>query len=65
MIVEYSRENGLRLLDADDFKRFKVTLMGFDRPPPNPGNGLEIHGADALVPIDLVPALPGSPISTP
>lgn len=60
MIVEHSAQHGYRLLEAEDTRRFKVVLRDAD-PVAGDGDGVVIDGDDALVPIDLVPRLPGAP----
>lgn len=60
MIVEIGMAPGPRLAEADDLKRFKVRLSGGPADAAAAG-GVVISGDDALVPIDLVPTLPGAP----
>ncbi|MFB9263080.1 hypothetical protein ACFFWD_07835 [Bradyrhizobium erythrophlei] len=62
MIIEYSPEKGLQLVQPLDFCGFKLVLKG-----PVPHNTPALRGItlidqdNALVPIDLVPKLPGHP----
>lgn len=60
MIVEHSAQFGLRLLEASDTHRFKVLLRDGETTVAE-GTGFEIDGDRALVPIELVPVLPGAP----
>ena len=60
MIIDYAPGTGLRLLEADDLKRFKLRLpVNVIRP--------EIAGLvfvdddNALIGVDLPPSLPGAP----
>ena len=60
MIIHHSA-TGLRLDEAQDFKRFKVVLAGSTQAAAEAA-GLRFADADnALVPVALVPALPGAP----
>ncbi|MBW8637342.1 hypothetical protein K1W69_09095 [Hoeflea sp. WL0058] len=60
MIVDYEKSRGLRLLEAEDTRNFKVTIASpVDLPPAE--RGLKINGMEALVPIALPPSLPGAP----
>lgn len=60
MIVHHSA-TGLRLDEPQDFRHFKVVLSGTDQPAAEAA-GLRFADADnALVPVALVPALPGAP----
>ncbi len=62
MMIEYSPEKGLRLAEPFDFCKFKLVLKG-----PLAANFSDLKGItlvdhdNALVPIDLVPVLPGCP----
>ncbi len=62
MIVEYSSQDGLALLEAEDLRKFKVLLRG---PVPSMRPAIEgvtfVDDDNALVAIDIVPALPGAP----
>ena len=60
MIVECGGGMGPRLIEPNDLKRFKVRLI-VGQAGPACLAGIEIGGGDALVPIDLVPRLPGAP----
>jgi hypothetical protein len=62
MIVEYSPESGACLVDAFDFRRFKLVLKGELAVGSPTSEGITLVDDDnALVPVDLVPALPGRP----
>ncbi|MEN3380435.1 MAG: hypothetical protein V7608_479 [Hyphomicrobiales bacterium] len=60
MIIEYSTVGGLRLLEPDDFRKFKVVLrapLATSRPLID---GVSfIDDSNALVAINVVPRLPG------
>jgi hypothetical protein len=62
MIVHYSASSGLTLLEPDDFRNFKLLLGGAreDHSPSIEGITF-VDERNALVPIELVPALPGRP----
>ena len=62
MIVEYSHAAGLRLLEPNDFGKFKLVLNS-DVPLSQPSiNGIVfVDDANVLIDIDAVPALPGAP----
>ena len=60
MIVECGGPQGPRLVEPHDLKRFKVRLAGPQGEPADMA-GIAIGDAGALVPIDLVPTLPGAP----
>src|SRR5262249_10885069 len=62
MIVEYSPESGLCLVDAFDFRRFKLVLRGELGVGSAASKGINLIDDDnALIPIELVPTLPGRP----
>lgn len=61
MIVECGAASGPRLVEPDDLRRFKVRLVSAQAGLADLA-GIEISGGDALVPIDLVPRLPGAPV---
>ena len=62
MIVEYSPENGLYLVDPFDFRRFKLVLKGELDVGSAASKGISLVDNDnALIPIELVPTLPGRP----
>jgi len=62
MIVEYTSGDGLRLVDPEDFKKFKVVLRGpLDAAQPDIDGVKFVDDANALVGIELVPGLPGAP----
>lgn len=60
MIVDYARSNGLSLLEADDFKGFKLRLAGGETRPAISGV-IFVDDANVLIGVDLVPTLPGAP----
>lgn len=62
MIVQYSSSDGLTLLEAEDFHKFKLRLEGAceDGTPSMEGVTF-VDGRNALISIGLVPALPGRP----
>ncbi|TWB93109.1 hypothetical protein FBZ93_111148 [Bradyrhizobium macuxiense] len=60
MVIEYSSQTGLRLVNPLDFCNFKVVLMDPVNPSTSALRGITLVDQDnALVPIDLVPTLPG------
>lgn len=62
MIVEYSSQGGLALLEAEDFRKFKVLLRGsFPSMRPAVEGVTFVDDDNALVGIDVVPALSGAP----
>lgn len=62
MIVEYSSQDGLALLEAEDLRKFKVLLRGlFPSMRPAIEGVTFVDDDNALVAIDIVPALPGVP----
>jgi hypothetical protein len=62
VIVEYSPESGLCLLEAFDFRRFKLVLKGELEVGSAASKWINLVDNDnALIPIQLVPALPGRP----
>lgn len=62
MIVQYSESDGPTLLEAEDFRNFKLRLEGAceDGTPSIEGITF-IDGRNALISIELVPALRGRP----
>jgi hypothetical protein len=61
MIVDFSPEAGLTLVEADDFQRFKLRIRdGGGHLPVLPGI-VFVDEANALVSIDAVTRLPGAP----
>lgn len=60
MIVECSAQYGLQLLEASDTRHFKVVVRGGETAPAE-DKGVDIDGDRAIVPIELVPLLPGAP----
>lgn len=63
MIVELSPNDGLRLLEADDFKGFKLRLSGLADPRPVIEGVRFVDDGNVLIGVDLVPMLPGAPDS--
>lgn len=62
MIIECSSECGVRLADPFDFRRFKLVLTGDAIAESRSWQRIIfVDDRNALVPIDLVPALPGCP----
>lgn len=62
MIVHYSASGGLTLLEPNDFRNFKLLLKGENHSPSISGITF-VDERNALISIDLVPALPGRPDS--
>lgn len=64
MIVQYSSSGGLTLLEAEDFRNFKLRLEGAceDGKPSIEGITF-VDERNALISIKLVPTLPGRPDS--
>jgi len=62
MIIEYSPESGVQLVDPLDFGGFKLVLKGSLAPNTQALKGITlVDQGNALVPVDLVPTLPGCP----
>ncbi len=61
MIIECSSECGVRLAEPFDFRRFKLVLNGDVSADCGLRGIVFVDDHNALVPIDLVPALPGRP----
>lgn len=61
MIVEYSPERGLYLVEPSDFRKFKLVLKGELEAGSQSSQGITFVDNDALIPIELVPTLPGRP----
>ncbi|MDN2582081.1 hypothetical protein [Aquibium sp. ELW1220] len=61
MIVDHSPATGLRLLEADDFKGFKLRLSGHADTRPAIDGVRFVDDGNVLIGIDRVPALPGAP----
>ncbi|ANW02834.1 hypothetical protein [Bradyrhizobium icense] len=62
MMIEYSPERGVQLVEPFDFCGFKLILKGPHAAKPSDLKGITLVDHDnALVPIDLVPILPGCP----
>ncbi|NGN41502.1 hypothetical protein G6N74_10515 [Mesorhizobium sp. CGMCC 1.15528] len=61
MIVEYSSGGGLRLTEAEDFRKFKVLLKGaFGTTRPYIDGLTFVDDDNALVGMGMVPALAGT-----
>lgn len=61
MIVEYSSQGGLRLAEADDFRKFRLVLRGrFAATRPDIDGVTFVDDNNALVGIDVVPRLQGA-----
>jgi hypothetical protein len=62
MIVEYSPESGASLVEPFDFRRFKLVLKGeLGVGSPALRGSTLVDNDNALIPIELVPTLPGRP----
>jgi hypothetical protein len=62
MIVEYSPGSGFRLVDPLDFRSFKLALKGEPAIGSPDSKGITlVDENNALIPIELVPTLPGRP----
>ncbi|RST87662.1 hypothetical protein EJC49_04410 [Aquibium carbonis] len=61
MIVDHSPRDGLRLLEPEDFKGFKLRLSGHADVRPAIGGVRFVDDGNVLIGVDLVPALPGAP----
>jgi hypothetical protein len=62
MIVECTSEGGIRLAEPFDFRNFKLVLKGTTGAGPVSIESITlVDDRNALVPIDLVPTLPGRP----
>jgi len=62
MIVECTSEGEVRLVEPRDFRNFKVVLKGkIGAQPASIENITFVDDRNALVSIELVPALPGRP----
>ena len=62
MIVECTFDGEMRLAEPFDFRNFKLLLKGdTGLRPASIGRITLVDDRNALVPIDLVPALPGRP----
>lgn len=60
MILDYAPATGLRLLEAQDLKRFKLRLAGDLVRPPIDGVAF-VDDENALIAARLPPSLPGAP----
>lgn len=61
MIVDYQPASGLSLLEAQDFKGFKLRLRDTDERRPSIEGVTFVDDGNVLIGVDLVPALPGAP----
>jgi hypothetical protein len=61
VIVHYSEDGGLELREPSDFKKFKVLLERCSAMQPGIPGVTFVDDGNALVRIDLVPALRGAP----
>lgn len=61
MIVDYSPKEGLQLLEAEDFKGFKLRLRGVDTLRPEISGITFVDDGNVLIGVDAVPALQGAP----
>jgi hypothetical protein len=61
VIVHYSQDGGLELREPSDFKTFKVVLEKCNAVRPEISGVTFVDDGNALVRIDLVPALRGAP----
>ena len=62
MIVEYAPESGVYLVDPLDFRKFKLVLRGELEVGSSAAKGITLVDDDnALIPIELIPTLPGRP----
>ena len=62
MIIDHSRQDGLRLLEAEDLKRFKLRLQNGELRP-ELGGVTFVDDDNALIAITLPPSLAGAPTS--
>ena len=62
MIIDYSQAGALRLLEAADFKGFKLRLSGAERRPHISGVTF-VDDDNVLIPSALPPTLEGAPTS--
>ena len=59
MIVHYSSDRGLTLQEVEDFRRFKIVLSGLPEQHPQVPELTFADDDNALISIDVIPALPG------
>jgi hypothetical protein len=64
MIVDFSPSGGLRLVEPDDFKSFKLRLRGTSEARPEIPSVTFVDDANVQIAVDAVASLPGAP-STP
>ena len=63
MIVDYSPSGGLSLVEAEDFKGFKLRIAGAETRPAIDGVTF-VDDGNVLIGVDRVPALPGAVITS-
>jgi hypothetical protein len=61
MIVDYSPATGLALIEATDFKAFKLRVRDTEKLRPTLDNVTFIDDCNVLIDIDAVTRLPGAP----
>jgi hypothetical protein len=62
MIVHYSSSDGLKLVEAEDFRNFKLRLKGArEDAVPSIEEITFVDERNALISIELIPTLPGRP----
>jgi hypothetical protein len=61
MIVHYAPEDGLSLQESEDFRKFKIVLTPGSPQRPQVPELTFVDDDNALIGIDVVPALPGAP----
>ncbi|MFN3549975.1 MAG: hypothetical protein ACK4U0_21025 [Mesorhizobium sp.] len=61
MIVDHSPATGLRLLEAENFKGFRLRLSGSVESRPLIAGVRFVDDGNVLIGVDLVPHLPGAP----
>jgi hypothetical protein len=61
MIVDYSSEDGLTLVEPGDLKSFKLRLRNVAEARPAIPHVTFVDDGNVLIGIDAVPALPGAP----
>lgn len=64
MIVDYSPADGLRLLEPDDFKGFKLRLRETAQKRLELDDVSFVDDDNVLIAVEAVPALPGAPATT-
>lgn len=61
MIVDYSPADGLRLIEAEDFKGFKLRLREIAEARPSIEDITFVDAGNVLIGVEVVPMLPGAP----